>query len=186
MTSLRMQGRVHDNRSNRVMANVINFTFFSLEPFLKINQVVFMIPNMVLMHGDQSHMRDHYFHDSQVNSVKAPTRPFDLCWFIFRVRDHYFHDSQVNSVNPRHPHDSPLQLCTYCTLSAILHGKNIQFWFWFFMFSIDISLWSPNNNILREKTNHFRHIFSHRLTPNMRFLAGTSCWRWLISKWENI
>ena len=79
MTSLRMQGRVHDNRSNRVMANVINFTFFSLEPFLKINQVVFMIPNMVLMHGDQSHMRDHYFHDSQVNSVKAPTRPFDLC-----------------------------------------------------------------------------------------------------------
>ena len=100
------------------------------------------------MHGDQSHMRDYYFHDSQVNSVKAPTRPFDLCWFIFRVRDHYFHDSQVNSVNPRYPHDSPLQLCTYCTLSAILHGKNIQFWFWFFMFSIDISLWSPNNNIL--------------------------------------
>ena len=70
MTSLRMQGLVHDNRSNRVMANVINFTFFSLEPFLKINQVVFMIPN-ILMHGDQSHMRDHYFHDSQVNSVNA-------------------------------------------------------------------------------------------------------------------
>ena len=180
MTSLRMQGLVHDNRSNRVMANAINFTFFSLEPFLKINQVVFMIPNMVLMHGDQSHMRDHYFHDSQVNSVKAPTRPFDLYWFIFRVRDHYFHDSQVNSVNPRHPHDSPLQLCTYCTLSAILHGKNIQFWFWFFMFSIDLLYWKVVWNILQllqiicNPSQHGYRLKPSQTSPNSPTLSAVN------------
>ena len=61
--------------------------------------------------------------------------------------------------------------------------KIFNFDFDFLCFGLSyISLWSPNNNILRTKTMssfNFRHIFSHRLTPSMRFLVGTSCWRWV-------
>ena len=93
MTSLRMQGRIHDNQSNRVKANFINFTKFYFS-FLEKSK------NMVLM-------------------------------------DDHLYNSQVNSVNPRHPHDSPLQLCAYCTLSAILHGKKIKFHFNFLCFRLN-------------------------------------------------
>ena len=160
MTSLRMQGRIHDKRSNRVKANVLYFTRFSWNPSLKNNQVVFMIPNVVLMTWSswsawwpKSHERSSWSRFSgQQRQPKAPT------WL-----------------------SSPALHLPY-TISNLSWWKIFNFDFYFLCFRLSyISLWSPNNNILREKTmsgfNYFRHIFSHRLTPSMRFLVETSCWR---------
>ena len=104
---------------------------------------------------------------------------------VTTVIDHHYHDSQVNCVNTRNPHDTPLQLRTHYSLSTIIYGKNI-FKFYFLCFYWYIRHFYHQLTIFFQfQPLHPTH-FSHRLTPSMRFLVGTSCWRWVTWKWENI